>query len=161
MPRRIRQWIQHGLTPYRGTGRILDTVDEHIDGPPSDLTIGQLARAAGVNVETVRYYERRGLLAEPPRSPAGYRRYSPEDLWRLQFIARGKALGFTLAEIAEITGDGGERCTGCIVTAAHGKIAAIEQQQRELAATRQRLEALVDVCEGGAASDCVALRLTS
>jgi DNA-binding transcriptional MerR regulator len=149
--------VTWGLTPYRGTGRILDRVDDRVD----ELTIGQLARAAGVNVETVRYYERRGLLAEPPRSPSGYRLYSPADLWRLQFIARGKALGFTLTEIAEITGDGGDRCTGCIVEAAHQKIAAIEQQERALAATRARLEQLVDVCQDGAAADCVALRVSS
>ena len=125
------------------------------------LRIGQLARAAGVHVETVRYYERRGLLAEPPRSPSGYRLYSPTDLWRLQFIARGKDLGFTLAEIAEIAGDAARRGPDCVVAAAHQKIAALDEQQRELAATRARLEQLVEVCEGGASADCTALRLTS
>jgi MerR family mercuric resistance operon transcriptional regulator len=61
------------------------------------LTIGQLAREAGVNIETIRYYERRRLLQEPPRTSSGYRQYSSTDLWRLQFITRAKQLGFTLA----------------------------------------------------------------
>ena len=58
-----------------------------------------------MNVETIRYYERRGLLREPPRTHAGYRQYSGADLWRLQFIARAKQMGFTLAEIATLVGD--------------------------------------------------------
>ena len=60
------------------------------------LTIGQLAEAAGVHLETVRYYERRGLLPEPPRSAAGYRLYGLDDVDRLRLITRAKALGFTV-----------------------------------------------------------------
>ena len=66
------------------------------------LTIGQLARAAEVGVETIRYYEKRGLLAEPRRAPSGYRRYSPDALRRVQFIRRAKELGFTLREIGAL-----------------------------------------------------------
>ena len=72
------------------------------------FTIGRLAETAGVNVETVRYYERRGLLEQPPRPGQGYRQYSDADVWRLQFIRRGKDLGFTLAEIAELLGPEGD-----------------------------------------------------
>ncbi|MPY94460.1 MAG: MerR family transcriptional regulator, partial [Acidimicrobiia bacterium] len=61
------------------------------------FTVGQLAREAGVNVETIRYYERRGLLPSPPRTHAGDRRYSEDDIWRLAFVRRAKDLGFTLA----------------------------------------------------------------
>ena len=86
------------MTPYRGTGHSLANVES--------LTISQLAHEAGVHVETIRYYERRGLLREPPRTPAGYRQYSTADLGRLQFIARAKQLGFTLAEVARLAGDG-------------------------------------------------------
>lgn len=66
------------------------------------LTIGQLAEAAGVNLQTVRYYERRGLLPEPPRLPSGYRQYPEADVVRIGFIRRAQALGFTLKEIAEL-----------------------------------------------------------
>ncbi|MCH7939031.1 MAG: MerR family transcriptional regulator, partial [Candidatus Marinimicrobia bacterium] len=59
------------------------------------LTTSQLANSAGVNVETLRYYERRGLLPEPPRRASGYRQYSQDDVARLQFIKRAKDLGFT------------------------------------------------------------------
>ena len=62
-------------------------------------TIGQLARAAGVNVETVRYYQRIGLLEEPPRPARGYRRYPPDSVARLHFIRQAQGLGFSLREI--------------------------------------------------------------
>ncbi len=66
------------------------------------LTIGKLAREVGVGVETVRYYERRGLLAEPPRKASGYRQYSADAVRSLRFIRRAKELGFSLAEVAEL-----------------------------------------------------------
>ena len=112
-------------------------------------TIGKLAEAAGVHVETVRYYERRGLLAEPPRTAAGYRQYADDDLWRLRFIARGKSLGFTLAEVAELLGPGGPeagRSADAVLAAARARLAAVEEQERALARTRGRLEQLADLC---------------
>lgn len=66
------------------------------------MTIGQLARAAGVAVETVRFYERRGLIADPPRRPSGYRQYPAQTVRRLRFIRRAKELGFSLREIGEL-----------------------------------------------------------
>lgn len=66
------------------------------------LKIGELAREAGVNVQTVRYYERRGLLEEPPRRASGYREYPESDVARLGFIRRAQALGFTLTEIDDL-----------------------------------------------------------
>ncbi len=66
------------------------------------MKIGQLARRAGVGVETVRFYEREGLLQEPPRRDSGYREYALEDLVRLRFIRQAKALGFSLPEIQEL-----------------------------------------------------------
>lgn len=65
-------------------------------------TIGQLAREAGVNLSSVRYCERRGLLPKPPRTPGGHRQYADEDLKRVWFIKSTQALGFSLAEIAEL-----------------------------------------------------------
>ena len=66
------------------------------------LTIGHLAKEAGVNLETVRYYERRGLLPRPPRSPSGYRLFPAESRKRLRFIRRAQELGFSLREIREL-----------------------------------------------------------
>ena len=124
------------------------------------LTIGKLAQAAGVNVETIRYYERRGLIVQPPRSSSGYRQYSSDHLWRLSFIGRAKCLGFTLAEIAEIVDASSNRSAEAIVAAARTKIDAVEGRQRELAQLRCRLEQLVDVCETGDSKDCLALDVT-
>ncbi len=122
------------------------------------FTIGKLAEAAGVNVETVRYYERRGLLAQPERDGPGYRQYGAADLWRLQFVRRGKDLGFTLAEIAELVAAGS---TEEVLQAAQAKIEAVDARQRELAGRRARLERLVELCAGGDAADCAGLRVVS
>lgn len=123
------------------------------------FTIGTLAEAAGVNVETVRYYERRGLLEQPPRPGQGYRQYTDSDLWRLQFIRRGKDLGFTLAEVADLLGPDGERSSDAIRRAARSKMAVIDRRLAELGETRARLEQLADICARGGGPDCQALRL--
>ena len=125
------------------------------------LTIGELAQRAGVNVETVRYYERRGLIDEPPRSPSGYRQYSGDDLWRLQFIGRAKLLGFTLREIAEIFGNDDRRSPANILEAARTKLVSVEGRQRDLVALHGRLERLVELCEGGDSGPCTALDIVS
>ena len=126
------------------------------------FTIGKLAEAAGVHVETVRYYERRGLLEQPERPPgSGYRRYGPDDLWRLQFIGRGKALGFTLAEIAGLLGTDGGRTAADVLAAAERKIAAIDAQRQELDQVRARLVELTERCAGADTNDCESLRVLS
>jgi DNA-binding transcriptional MerR regulator len=124
------------------------------------LTIGQLARAAGVHVETIRYYERRGLLRQPPRTSAGYRQYSADDLWRLQFIARAKDMGFTLAEITTLVGPAGTSSAESVLLMARAKIGALDEHQRELADTRARLVRLIDICADPDSEDCRALRVT-
>jgi DNA-binding transcriptional MerR regulator len=121
------------------------------------FTIGRLAAAAGVHVETVRYYERRGLLDQPSRTPSGYRQYTADDLWRLQFVGRGKQLGFTLAELADLLGTA--RTAVDVLAAARAKLTEIDRRQQELARVRSRLEQLADVCRDGADADCIALRL--
>jgi DNA-binding transcriptional MerR regulator len=121
------------------------------------LTISQLADSAGVNLETVRYYERRGLLREPPRTPAGYRQYSEADLWRLQFIARAKLLNFTLSEISRLLA-GPEEPAAAVLGTARAKLAEVRQRQLELARTVERLERLVQACQGGASDGCTDLR---
>ncbi len=141
------------MTPYPGTAFILWVVET--------FTIGQLAHGAGVNIETIRYYERRGLLREPPRSAAGYRQYSRDDLWRLEFIARAKQLGFTLTEIANLVGGPtGAGAAASVSALARGKIEALEEQRRALDETRSRLTRLIDVCRDPSSEDCMALRVT-
>lgn len=124
------------------------------------LTIGKLAAAEGVGVETVRFYQRRGLLAQPERQGSGYREYSDADRWRLAFIRRARLLGFTLSEIGDLLGPAGTLSSGDVAQAAAAKIAAVDQQIRELTLLRCRLRRLVQVCERGDNDDCVALRLS-
>jgi DNA-binding transcriptional MerR regulator len=125
------------------------------------FTIGTLAHEAGVHIETIRYYERRGLLRDPPRSVAGYRQYSATDLWRLQFIARAKQLGFTLAEIGSLVGEDTGGTADSVLSMARSKIAALEVRQQAIEETRARLLRLIDVCADPTNGDCTALRLTS
>lgn len=121
-------------------------------------TIGKLAAAAGVHVETVRYYERRGLIEQPARAASGYRQYSADDLWRLRFVARGKQLGFTLAEVAELLNAGPDRSAAAVLAAARAKIADVEERRRRLDEARCRLEQLAALCEDGDAG-CVTLQV--
>ena len=124
----------------------------------ASLTISQLAESAGVNLQTVRYYERRGLLREPPRTPAGYRQYSATDLWRLQFIARAKRLNFTLAEIARLLGPGTGAPAAEVLGTARAKLAELHQRQEDLAGAVARLERLVQACQGEGGAGCTDLR---
>lgn len=115
----------------------------------NSLSIGQLASAAEVGVDTVRFYERAGLLRTPARSASGYRRYQPADVDRLRFIRRGKALGFSLEEIAELLrlNDGHGRRSAVRELAAR-RLAETEQKLRELTAIKTALSGLVQRCHG-------------
>jgi DNA-binding transcriptional MerR regulator len=124
------------------------------------LTIGKLAAAEGVGVETVRFYQRRGLLAQPERQGSGYREYRDADRWRLAFIRRARLLGFTLSEIGDLLGPAGALSSGDVAQAAAAKIAAVDEQIRQMTLLRCRLRRLVQVCEHGDNDDCVALRLS-
>jgi DNA-binding transcriptional MerR regulator len=124
------------------------------------MTIGKLASAEGVSVETVRFYQRRGLLAKPERRGSGYREYSEADRSRLVFIRRAREFGFTLGEIAELLGPAQAQSTGEIAAAAQAKLIAIDEQIRELMQQRCRLRQLVRVCDHGDGKQCAALRLT-
>jgi MerR family transcriptional regulator, mercuric resistance operon regulatory protein len=123
------------------------------------LTIGKLAAAGGVGVETVRFYQRRGLLTEPARTGSGYREYSEADQERLVFIRRARALGFTLGEISELLGPAEANSTAEIVSAAQAKLGHVEQQIQELELVKCRLRRLLHVCEHGSGRDCAALQL--
>lgn len=121
------------------------------------LTIGELAAAARVNVETIRYYEREGILPEPTRSPSGYRQYDDRDRWRLAFIRRGKSLGFTLREIAELLGAGEDRSVPDTLRMAEQRLALVEAELHALTATRDRLRRLIETCATGSGADCLEL----
>jgi MerR family mercuric resistance operon transcriptional regulator len=126
----------------------------------ADLGIGQFAVAAGVSVETVRYYERRGLLDAPTRTPSGYRRYTTVDLDRLRLLLRAKELGFTLREIADLLAASASRSIPDVTAAVHAKLAAIDAQLADLASMRCRLRRLVDLCQHGDDAACLQLQST-
>jgi MerR family transcriptional regulator, copper efflux regulator len=149
----LQEFFVEGLTPYVGTGRIFGTEVRTMN----HLTTGQLAKQAQVNIETIRYYERRGLLPEPPRRESGYRQYAPQDVAYLQFIQRAKRLGFSLSEIAELLAlrvDPETTCEDIRTRAAH-KIAAVEAKIQALARIKEGLQRLVASCSGqGPTSAC-------
>jgi MerR family transcriptional regulator, mercuric resistance operon regulatory protein len=122
------------------------------------LTIGKFAEAGGVGVETVRFYQRRGLLARPAPGRSGFREYTDDDRWRLAFIRRARRLGFTLAEISDLLGPAAARSTGEIVRAAEAKLGTVAEQIGELARLQCRLRRLVQVCAHGSSDDCLALQ---
>jgi MerR family mercuric resistance operon transcriptional regulator len=114
-----------------------------------DLTIGKLADAAGVNIETIRYYQRCGLLGKPAKPVSGHRRYSAEHTKRLRFIKRAQALGFTLSEVAVLLSlDQTYACAETRELAAR-KLAQIEQKIADLGAMQAELTALTRRCNAG------------
>lgn len=121
------------------------------------LTIGELARTAGVGRETVRFYERRGLIEDPPRTPSGYRVYPSTAVARLRFIHRAKELGFSLREIGELLSLRVDPATTCAEVRHLGeeKISDIEQRIRDLEKMKKALATLVSSCAGrGPTSEC-------
>lgn len=114
----------------------------------NNLTIGYLARAAGVNVETVRYYQRVALVQEPPKPLEGYRYYPPETIDRLKFIKRAQQLGFNLREIGELLEIGDGHCKD-VRTRAEVKLEQIQDQVRDLKAMEKTLKKLIDACHAG------------
>lgn len=113
------------------------------------LTIGQVAKAAGVNVETVRYYQRRGLLREPEKPLNGQRRYMDADVSRLQFIRRAQVLGFTLEEIENLLCLEGADCCSDTHELAVRKLILIDAKIADLTKMRKALAGLVHECEQG------------
>lgn len=121
-----------------------------------DLSIGTLARQSGVKLETIRYYERVGLLAAPRRSAAGYRRYHGEAVGRLRFVRRARELGFSIAEVRRLLALADQRSRSC--RRVHDIAAAHLEDVRHKLADLQRLEALlsemVGSCARGTMPDC-------
>ncbi len=118
------------------------------------LTIGALARAAGVNVETIRYYQRVGLITEPPRPATGYRTYPPDTIDRIRFIKRAQKLGFRLREIRELLELGEASCHD-VQQRAQQKREQIDRQIADLQALRETLDRLIQTCnERGESRSC-------
>jgi Hg(II)-responsive transcriptional regulator len=121
------------------------------------MKIGEVAKQSDVGVETIRYYERKGLLAEPERRPSGYRLYDASVVARLQFIRRTKELGFTLAEIKEFLGlwfDANTRCEH-IRARAEKKVTDIEEKIRTLQKMKRSLKKVISECESkNTVDDC-------
>jgi len=111
-------------------------------------SIGQLAKAADTGIETIRYYERRGLMPEPPRAASGYRRYPGDAAQRLHFIRRAKRLGFTLDEISALLQlqAGGQRAD--IKAIAQAKLDEIETRLDDLQRMRATLQDMTQRCSG-------------
>ena len=112
------------------------------------LSTGQVAKASGVNIQTVRFYEREGLLAAPRRSASGYRQYTDDAVRVVTFVKRAQELGFTLREAKELLRLRalGPRRAEAAKSAAEAKIRDVDEKLRDLTAMRAALASLVDSC---------------
>ncbi|MFN3574453.1 MAG: MerR family transcriptional regulator [Phenylobacterium sp.] len=121
-----------------------------------DMTIGDLARRTGAKVETVRYYEKAGLLPAPARTAGNYRAYEPEHLARLNFVLRARRLGFSLDQVRELLGLADERGRPCdaVDAIARTHLAEVEQKINELARLRDELASVIGRCRSGVVADC-------
>ena len=129
--------------------------------PTQHVTIGVLARRASVGIDTIRYYEREGLLPKPQRRASGYRDYDSGTVERLRFIRRAKDLGFTLEEIRELLALSRDRERGVksVKQRAQARLGEVEQRIRELQRMKHGLKQLIDACPGhGALEHCPILR---
>jgi MerR family transcriptional regulator, mercuric resistance operon regulatory protein len=131
-------------------------------GVQEGMTIGRLAKAAGVNVETVRYYQRRGLLPEPAKPPGGQRRYPAAVLERLGFIRQAQQLGFSLEEVRELLDLCARQAQAGILTLAERKRETLEVRAAELKRMLERVARLIEAARrtgpDGAAAILDALR---
>ncbi len=121
------------------------------------MTIGQVAKRTDVGIETIRFYERRGLIDEPPRRDSGYRQYSEDVIARIEFIKRAKELGFSLKDINELFSLRVDHDTPCddVRSRAEAKIADTQEKIRELQRIRKALKKLATACTGhGPTSEC-------
>lgn len=122
-----------------------------------NLTIGQLAHEAGINPESVRFYEAQNLVPEPPRSMSGYRMYPHGAVLRIRFIKRAQELGFSLKEIKELLSLAEDRTTDCgdVRALAKAKVTEISQKIQTLEAMKRALTVLAEACPGtGPAAKC-------
>lgn len=123
------------------------------------MRIGEAAAASGCHLETVRYYERIGLLDPPPRTPAGYRDYRSADVARLQFVTRGRDLGFSIEEIRSLLRLSEDAELSCedVDALARRHLEDVRAKLRDLRRMATQLERTIAQCHGGKRSDCVIL----
>lgn len=125
----------------------------------NNLGIGAVAKRAGVGIDTVRYYERAGLIAPPARLASGYRRYGEVDVARLRFIKRAQALGFTLKEVRDLLALSAQRDVSRVKRSAQAKLEDVEDKLQALTRIRDGLQTLISACPGhGRASACPILK---
>ncbi|MFT4055586.1 MAG: helix-turn-helix domain-containing protein [Novosphingobium sp.] len=120
------------------------------------LTIGDLGKATNTKVETVRYYERIGLLPKPPRSAGNYRTYGTAELGRLSFIRRARDLGFPLDQVRTLLSLSDDRTRDCsgIDRIASEHLREVDRKLADLTALRRELKAVIDSCDGGTVAQC-------
>jgi len=119
------------------------------------MSIGKLSKATGATIDSIRFYEKAGLLPKPMRTASGYRKYSSEDQMRLAFVARARDLGFSLDEIGEMLRLRTSRAGGVarVRAVAKKKLALVDQKIAELQRLRTALDALVGACPGDGAPE--------
>ena len=125
------------------------------------MKIGEVANAAGVGIDAIRFYEREGLIPEPARRPSGYREYSPDAVMDLRFIRRAKELGFSLKEISELLSIERESdaTAADVKTLAEQKVADLEGKIRALQRMKRALRKVAERCPGrGPTANCAILR---
>ena len=120
------------------------------------LGIGDLARATGTTVETIRYYERSGLMPAPPRTSGNYRAYGRDHLGRLSFIRRARGLGFSIEQVRALLAlsDQGDRSCEAVDVIAREHLSEVERKLADLAALRRELTALLGQCRRGTVAEC-------
>ena len=120
------------------------------------LTIGDLGKATNTKVETVRYYERIGLLPKPPRSTGNYRTYGAAELNQLSFIRRARDLGFSLDQVRALLSLSDDRTCDCagIDHIAKEHLREVDRKLADLTALRRELKAVIDSCDGGTVAEC-------
>lgn len=120
------------------------------------ITIGKLARHSGVNIETIRYYERIGMLPAPPRSAGGHRLYDEDHLKRLSFVRRCRQLGFSLDEVRALLSlvDGGDYSCDDVRRMALHQLDAVRRRIKDLRIMERTLDEMAGRCDGGEVPDC-------
>ncbi|MDE8653809.1 MerR family transcriptional regulator [Novosphingobium album (ex Liu et al. 2023)] len=120
------------------------------------LTIGDLGKATGTKVETIRYYERIGLLPQPSRTAGNYRAYGEAELGRLSFVRRARDLGFSLDQVRALLKLSDDRSQDCarVDRIASEHLREVDRKLADLSALRRELKAVIDSCNGGTVADC-------
>ena len=120
------------------------------------LSIGDLAKATGTKVETIRYYERIGLLPKPPRTAGNYRDYGNGEMTRLSFVRRARSLGFSIDQVRALLGLSDDRSCDCakvdLIASEH--LREVDRKIADLTLLRNELEAVIQSCSGGTVAEC-------